>query len=269
LLVKEPATKAHSDAPFLYYYAYERSAFITERADGTDSRVLANYKLPTENYVGGPGWSSSGKWFAWANFFGSGISLKESFTIWVVSRDGKQSHALLNLPGQIRSMQWSPTAELLLVEHINNHEVGDFEFDILDVESGKTTVVLYQPSAQIMPNGTIGIQPEWTPDGRFASFYYADDFLTDTRQYKMHLVTSDGNLVAERQLYSSGPGCAASVVFWSKTGSAVYLDPQRQTLIVEEFVTSKSFRWLRDSPIHWNSTEDKVTFIGLTQPALE
>src|SRR5436190_2221405 len=56
---------AHPDAPYIYYYSPSKQAFIIERADGQDSRVLTSYNLPEETVIKGPGWSKDEQWFAW------------------------------------------------------------------------------------------------------------------------------------------------------------------------------------------------------------
>jgi hypothetical protein len=84
--------RAASDAPYLYYYSREQSAFIVERADGNDRKILAHYEPKGSDVaIGGPGWSPSGKWFAWGEGipgFGSG---EEIFDVFVASRDGNDT----------------------------------------------------------------------------------------------------------------------------------------------------------------------------------
>jgi hypothetical protein len=60
------AQARESTAPYLYYFDSERSAFVVERADGTDSRILGQNLMSSDvDTVDGAGWSPSGKWFAW------------------------------------------------------------------------------------------------------------------------------------------------------------------------------------------------------------
>ncbi len=59
-------TKAHEEQtiPYIYYYAPAVQAIVVERADGTDSRIFAPAPNGVES-ITKPGWSPSGKWFAW------------------------------------------------------------------------------------------------------------------------------------------------------------------------------------------------------------
>lgn len=59
------------DAPYIYYYSDRLNAFVIERADGTDKHLLGDSIMPPVQkpafgyYIEGPGWSPSGRWFAW------------------------------------------------------------------------------------------------------------------------------------------------------------------------------------------------------------
>src|SRR5258708_2808839 len=65
-----PVQAQGADNPYIYYYSGDLNAFVIEHADGTDTRVLGKGLMPIPDayssyYMGGPGWSPSGKWFAW------------------------------------------------------------------------------------------------------------------------------------------------------------------------------------------------------------
>lgn len=56
--------------PYVYYFSDTLNAFIIERADGTDTRVLGDGLMALTGgshdiHVAGPGWSPSGRWFVW------------------------------------------------------------------------------------------------------------------------------------------------------------------------------------------------------------
>ena len=51
LLTVSPASSQPEPAPYLYYFSEERHAFIIERADGTESRLLGQGVIPI-NAVG-------------------------------------------------------------------------------------------------------------------------------------------------------------------------------------------------------------------------
>jgi Tol biopolymer transport system component len=80
-----PTQATGTGAPYLYYFSDLLHAFVIERADGTDSRVLADGVTPDDNNaVRGPGWSPSGKWFAWTSTGGSTSAERP----WLISADG-------------------------------------------------------------------------------------------------------------------------------------------------------------------------------------
>lgn len=101
-----------SDAPFLYYYSSQQEAFIIERADGTDSRILADYKLPqlegssqSGGRIEGPGWSPTGKWFAWTAMPHIRVS---DLSAYVVSRDGNQTFLVKDPPPEAVALGSAP-----------------------------------------------------------------------------------------------------------------------------------------------------------------
>ncbi len=56
--------RAQARAPYLYYYSDVLNGFVIERADGTDSRVIAQGVMisPARAVVQNTSWSASGKW---------------------------------------------------------------------------------------------------------------------------------------------------------------------------------------------------------------
>ena len=76
-------------APYIYYHSEALNAIVIERADGSDSRIIArNLMPPNHASFSGPGWSPSGKWLAWTSTY----YLEESSgprRVWVMSADGK------------------------------------------------------------------------------------------------------------------------------------------------------------------------------------
>ncbi len=113
-------------APYLYYFIVRKGVFITERADGTDRRILTSFQLPSpinaagDGYLVGPGWSSSGNWFAWSHRLSNGISSTDAY---IFSRDSNsQQHIIETNPDResyrqlmIAQMRWHPTRDLLLI----------------------------------------------------------------------------------------------------------------------------------------------------------
>src|SRR5947208_2174957 len=100
---------AQLNSPFLYYYSRDKAAFIIERANGSESRILASYTLhPTpgvDESIIGPGWSPSGKWFAWSSELEAGGSKGNVF---LVKREGGTSRKVFSTEVGVGEMKWSP-----------------------------------------------------------------------------------------------------------------------------------------------------------------
>jgi len=225
------ATKAQSRAPYLYYYSQSRSAFIVERADGSDSRVLAPFVLPDGYSITGPGWSPSGRWFAWTLISNGGMAIGPEVIGGIVSRDGKH---LVDLSGGIESMAWSPSGDLLLIKkdifnEYSNLEYDSVEYDIFNPESVKVVLPIRLPVVGDV-NGSFMV---WTPNGRYAAFYYE---LPIDGQYIMELFAPSGIPIATR-LYRADHTCfGAHGVFWSGKDTAAYLSSDGKTLYTENFI---------------------------------
>ncbi|HML22685.1 MAG TPA: WD40 repeat domain-containing protein [Aggregatilinea sp.] len=114
-----------SDAPYIYYYSNVHNAFVIERADGTDTHLLGEGvtgpapvigELPSAVAVSGPGWSPSGKWFAWIkrpNFQGYPV---RATTVYTLSTDGQRRLTLLDdVEFDYVQAMWAQDADLLLV----------------------------------------------------------------------------------------------------------------------------------------------------------
>src|SRR5262249_49898949 len=138
-----------------------QSAFIIERGDGTESRVLTHYTLPDGfDIIRGPGWSPSGRWFAWSPAI-AGAGTFASQLVTVISRDGQHIFPILEGKGPVDDLSWSPVDDLLMVQL---HRVdGTFEMFIFDPTAGKVLV------SEATVNGSyVSYDPViWLPDGRF------------------------------------------------------------------------------------------------------
>lgn len=116
-----------SDAPYLYYFSNRLRAFVIERADGTDTRLLGvgamdNHLLFTaddDNFVvNGPGFSPSGRWFAWSAYARRGAYRYTDYAGFMAGLDGTiRSDLFDGLPNPY--MAWSPEGDQLLVVSID------------------------------------------------------------------------------------------------------------------------------------------------------
>jgi hypothetical protein len=107
--------------PYIHYFNHLRGGLVIERADGTDSRMIADVPMD----AGPPVWSASGKWMVIGNE--------------IISTDGNQHipHPLPALVNQLPLTLWSPDDDVILV-------VG------FESTSGSVFVQIYEVETQII-----------------------------------------------------------------------------------------------------------------------
>jgi len=106
-------------APYIYYYSDIVHSFVIERADGSDSRQFATNIIPElHNVLEGAGWSPSGQWFAFTSSIKTYDSSRD-YQSHIISTD---EQSIISLSGQISSMMWSPTGDLLLYVESTDRE---------------------------------------------------------------------------------------------------------------------------------------------------
>lgn len=110
------------DVPYIYYYSPEASAFIIERANGADRRILADFSLPYASEVRGDGWSPSGEWFAWTVTQHEAPSPETLWpaTVYFAHRDSGETFTIdLAKHGEVFYhvfIEWSPIDNILLAQ---------------------------------------------------------------------------------------------------------------------------------------------------------
>lgn len=117
---------AQTAPPYIYYFSDILHAFVIERADGTDSRVIGEGIIPkNHNAIENAVWSPSGRWFAFSSFHESSHS-RTPRQANVISTDGK-----IAIPFEEGWMSWSPVNDLLLHVTYNNDSarVRLYDFD--------------------------------------------------------------------------------------------------------------------------------------------
>jgi hypothetical protein len=119
VLLKMPqfaaTSRSNEPIPYIYYYSDLHHAWVIERADGSDSRLLAQGVMPSETYgISSASWSPSGEWLAWTSYRWSegGSSAKIG---WMVSSDGSQVSHLLDDAQDVFLMDWAADKDWLLV----------------------------------------------------------------------------------------------------------------------------------------------------------
>lgn len=261
--------------PFIYYYSVDDAAFIVERADGTERRILASFQITSDDsgtakWVVGPGWSASGQWFAWTileTFMGSMMPAPPLQPVgFIVNRDGGSILSLIEQDtGFTRvSMEWSPvTTDYLAVQRAHfpaRAEDGYPDFEKVEVDNFIFDPVNQQITLALSNDPEWNGGDEWTPDGMYLARYSGWQASSDR---EMLLVPVDGASPV-RRAYSIEGWCSdrsSDGVSWSSASTALYLRGAR-TLTVEDFGTTGQFDiGLPDGFIQyidWNPTGEYV-----------
>ncbi|MEM9954606.1 MAG: hypothetical protein AAF846_23555 [Chloroflexota bacterium] len=157
-------TQSTEDTPYLYYYSTQEQAFIIEKADGSDSKILAMYELPPEHtLINGAGWSYTGTWFAWSSSAVGGAGGNKNIYL----TDGIQTLTVLLEPTpQPIYMVWSPNNDLLLVSYYPNIESTVQDVIIFDPNTGSN---VFQASIKEYTNSSVyWLQSiDWSPNGQY------------------------------------------------------------------------------------------------------
>jgi Tol biopolymer transport system component len=233
-LLAGTSVRAQEPVPYLYYYSDLLRAFVVERADGTDSRVLgAGLMTDTALDISGPGWSPSGKWFAW-----TAPAPRDSggrYRTWVVSADGTQRLTILDsFEGDVRALSWSPAEDKLLI--VQHRRYGDYgvwtTITLLDADTQKVVMSLGRatlPTYDYLP-------VVWTPDGQRGFFYY-DDYYDPYGTYLVLVSFTVSGEFNERVLHTQ------SVLDWSPPGRMIYLENGSRAVVMEDFVSGAHLRF--------------------------
>ncbi|MHB8628812.1 MAG: WD40 repeat domain-containing protein [Aggregatilineales bacterium] len=166
-----------STAPYLYYFDYDHTSFVVERADGTDSRLLgAGLMPPGTDSAAGATWSPSGKWFAWTatqliSFPDSQMMCGLGYDPFVISADGKHQLQVLKAMHRV-NMAWSPVEDVLFVAgFVDPPRIGakarTWALYLVDTQTGKlintfSDVDTFAVSANFSPDGKLlAISSPW------------------------------------------------------------------------------------------------------------
>lgn len=110
-VIPNPQTQSQEPQnPYIYYFSDVLHSFVIEQPDGSDSRQFAKGVIPeSHNSVEGPGWSPSGRWFAFRSLQTTTHSRGDSQST-LISSDGQM---VVAFPNQSLTM-WSPVEDILL-----------------------------------------------------------------------------------------------------------------------------------------------------------
>jgi hypothetical protein len=158
-------SQAHSqsDVPFIYFYSQQDTAFVIQRADGTEPRILAYYSpLPRHVNITGPGWSGSGNWFAWSTRGRGGGAFPEN--VHLIDRAGERQMVVLPDLATILGIRWSPVDDVIAVRYYDLDTSGVDNLVVFDPNSRR---IVYQLlGADFNPESLDTILDfDWSADG--------------------------------------------------------------------------------------------------------
>jgi WD40 repeat protein len=176
-------------APYLYYYSSEYNAFVIERADGTDSRLFGDELMPPgTDYIEGPGWSPSGRWFAWSSSIMEGdCAMPGDLLPHAVYVDGTRRVETLDQFTDV-GLSWSPVDDLLLAVDTSPGEHTIQTVAVIDVERDSLLISFELPFESI--SGAFPYQSSvyalWAVDGQHIIIYRSTSDHTDFWYFGIH-----------------------------------------------------------------------------------
>lgn len=224
-------TQLRSDSPpFLYYYSYTQKAFIIERANGKESRTLANFTPKEGQRIAGDGWSRSGNWFAWYETIPGMVGSGSGEAV-IVNRDG--SKPFIAKDGcSVAKMSWSPIEDSLLIGCYDvNAGENNFVYYVLDVNSRQSILYINRETLGLTGDIFSITDMEWTPDGQYIVVYYPTSVSQDETVYTMNVYNKNGNLAYKRNFYTAN--FQSLRPHWSQNGNVAYVSASDKSLIIE------------------------------------
>lgn len=162
---------AQDENPYIYYYSDEHQAFVIERADGTDTRVIMFMPAEAGSQFSGPGWSPDGEWFAWfatRRWFSYPL-----YNVAVVNPSTVQTLSTIHRGyNEVDGMIWSPNSQLLLVKGTFCLDCYNYVYSLVSISQDQTLAgVVLMPEA-----GSAGeVKPyDWLPNNGGVAFYELD-----------------------------------------------------------------------------------------------
>jgi len=126
---------AQDAAPYIYYYHRDLNAWVIERADGTDSRLLAQGMTDPNMNVADGYWSHTGEWFAWRNnFYGGGAG--GDFKLHFVSTDGTRTSGITDQFHDANSIQWAAKSDYIFLSAFKDNR-ENYALYLVDVPNEK------------------------------------------------------------------------------------------------------------------------------------
>lgn len=175
ILTMLSSLSAQSPHPYIYYYDYLRGGLVIERADGGDSRLIADLIPEGHNAALAPEWSVSGQWFASKTYEMGNQPRSYLMGLAVVSSDGLTRHDLGISEQSLMDSEWSPTDDVVLVM---SGVDGDVRFWLWDADS-QMTLAEYGVAADAAESlNRWQVDLTWSADGTQASALWGDSVVT-------------------------------------------------------------------------------------------
>ncbi|MCL4880439.1 MAG: WD40 repeat domain-containing protein [Anaerolineae bacterium] len=237
---QEPSNEP-STAPALYFYSGFYGGFIVERADGTDSHLMGmNVEYSYHNSRWGPGFSPSGRWFAWMSGQYRGYGGHFTAYPWIMETETNQRIAMLDGLAEVRYMAWSPTHDYLLVRYARGFrlpEPGEEYPDGVDpvyvFDMATQTIIAQVEASEYYP-------VQWTPDGEHLLVFEQDEDRERRLQTCwLKIIALDGSEPIER---AQPGGCPQSPKHFENYLS--HVTPEG-TLVLEDLLTDESWEYPR------------------------
>lgn len=250
LFASPRTTTAQSTSnPYISYFSDDRKAFVIERADRTDTRILGKDILHYRGsyLINGPGWSPSGKWLAFSAAEGYAHNISD-FSSYLIKSDGTRTFPIEGLKNP--AMAWSPNKDLLLVtEQWRDYNAGvvRVEVALLDPENRKRIEL----KPEIAIEGDSLRQPytaQWMDDNHALAEFFAG---AENNVTKIGFLIIDLNGSVIEKTFER---VAGATPFISKIGNIGYM--VKDTLIIENLMSGKRFEIEQKFPtganIYWS-----------------
>ena len=244
LISPVPRTQAadFTTNPYIYYFSDKINAFIIERADGTDTRVLGRGIMPPGvDRVDGPGWSPSGKWFAWtAEKYTNDSGYASWSSNYLISANGEHRVTLIER-FQMSHMAWASGRDLLLIAPAYK--------EVIEKEGVQQLVSLYDPETNklyTLEEGVLGngIRADWNEENyviEHQKLTTETEFIVgkpndfQTRKTFHGVITQRNDLTNEGVYFEDYVGYSTSST--SSTGNIAYIEDNM--LLVENLFTGE------------------------------
>jgi WD40 repeat protein len=174
------AGEGESDAPYIYYYSDVLNAFVVERADGTDTHLIAQELMNERTAdIRLTDWSPNGEWLVWQNSGQPGETGERLNRTWGLNvHTGQRLSSLETIPS-VRYVEWSPDGSYLLAASSTSlpfwhrqqqYEYQEYIFTVIDVATDTVTAKFRGRKWYEIFNSLQTAQ--WLPGGEQVAFHH-------------------------------------------------------------------------------------------------